>query len=66
MKLQGRQDLNLQPAVLETAALPIELRPYALRYSDFSHYQPLGRNGEIGCSVAGGHPRVENKNSRIG
>ena len=25
---QGRQDLNLQPAVLETAALPIELRPY--------------------------------------
>src|SRR5947199_9824407 len=25
--LQGRQDLNLQPAVLETAALPIELHP---------------------------------------
>jgi hypothetical protein len=25
---QGRQDLNLQPAVLETAALPVELRPY--------------------------------------
>ena len=25
--MQGRQDLNLQPAVLETAALPIELRP---------------------------------------
>ena len=24
---QGRQDLNLQPAVLETAALPIELHP---------------------------------------
>src|SRR5690349_18404421 len=24
---QGRQDLNLQPAVLETAALPVELRP---------------------------------------
>ena len=23
----GRQDSNLQPAVLETAALPIELRP---------------------------------------
>jgi hypothetical protein len=27
--LQGRQDLNLQPAVLETAALPVELRPFA-------------------------------------
>ena len=25
---QGRQDLNLQPPVLETGALPIELRPY--------------------------------------
>src|SRR4051794_26411824 len=24
---QGRQDLNLQPPVLETGALPIELRP---------------------------------------
>src|SRR5277367_2092110 len=27
---QGRQDLNLQPAVLETAALPVELRPFAV------------------------------------
>ena len=27
MLVQGRQDLNLQPAVLETAALPVELRP---------------------------------------
>ena len=26
---QGRQDLNLQPPVLETGTLPIELRPYA-------------------------------------
>lgn len=26
---QGRQDLNLQPAVLETAALPFELRPFS-------------------------------------
>jgi hypothetical protein len=25
--LQGRQDSNLQPTVLETATLPIELRP---------------------------------------
>ena len=29
---QGRQDLNLQPAVLETAALPVELRPFAERH----------------------------------
>jgi len=28
-KWQGRQDLNLQPTVLETVALPIELRPSA-------------------------------------
>src|SRR5687768_7139148 len=27
---QGRQDLNLQPAVLETAALPVELRPFGV------------------------------------
>ena len=27
---QGRQDSNLQPPVLETGALPVELRPYAL------------------------------------
>ena len=26
---QGRQDSNLQPPVLETGALPIELRPWA-------------------------------------
>src|SRR5262245_45608637 len=26
--LQGRQDSNLQPPVLETGALPVELRPY--------------------------------------
>jgi hypothetical protein len=40
--LQGRQDLNLQPAVLETAALPVELRPFAgwqanLPVSGFTH-----------------------------
>ena len=29
---QGRQDLNLQPAVLETAALPVELRPFGMTY----------------------------------
>src|SRR6185312_12369091 len=27
LQWQGRQDLNLQPAVLETAALPVELHP---------------------------------------
>ena len=31
LPLQGRQDLNLQPPVLETGALPIELRPSAIR-----------------------------------
>ena len=29
---QGRQDSNLQPTVLETATLPIELRPSARKY----------------------------------
>ena len=28
LSLQGRQDSNLQPPVLETGALPIELRPW--------------------------------------
>src|SRR4051794_2625925 len=31
---QGRQDSNLQPPVLETGALPVELRPLAVRGSD--------------------------------
>ena len=31
--VQARQDLNLQPPVLETGALPIELRAYEGRYS---------------------------------
>ena len=30
-RLQGRQDSNLQPPVLETGALPVELRPSAFR-----------------------------------
>ena len=29
---QGRQDLNSRHAVLETAALPTELRPYNILY----------------------------------
>src|SRR5207249_7350795 len=31
---QGRQDSNLQPPVLETGALPVELRPSAVRGTD--------------------------------
>ena len=27
--MHGREDLNPQPTVLETVALPVELRPYA-------------------------------------
>jgi hypothetical protein len=34
--LQGRRDLNPQPLVLETSALPIELRPSANRYHSTS------------------------------
>src|SRR6478736_1085310 len=38
---QGRQDLNLQPAVLETAALPVELRPF----KDGTAGRPSSRSG---------------------
>jgi hypothetical protein len=31
IELQGGQDSNLQPAVLETAALPIEPPPFAAK-----------------------------------
>ena len=31
---QGREDSNLQPPVLETGALPVELRPSAVRDND--------------------------------
>ena len=34
---QGRQDSNLQPTVLETATLPIELRPYSTIISSFPY-----------------------------
>jgi hypothetical protein len=30
---QGRRESNPQPAVLETAALPIELLPYSMRFA---------------------------------
>ena len=48
-KWQGRQDLNPQPTVLETVALPIELLPYTMqsqirlyRHSN-RRYIPLSR-----------------------
>ena len=45
--LQGRQELNLQPAVLETAALPIELRPFGPGPVDrpISHQNPSRKSG---------------------
>src|SRR5690606_16700980 len=39
-EVQGRQDSNLQPAVLETAALPIELRPFG-RFPDHPYLPQL-------------------------
>ena len=39
----GRQDSNLQPAVLETAALPIELRPCVRRW--FLLHDSYAKNG---------------------
>jgi hypothetical protein len=39
LNLQGGQDLNLQPAVLETAALPIEPPPYERNPSCIRHAQ---------------------------
>lgn len=38
-KWQGRQDSNPQPAVLETAALPIELLPCANLYSAVERFK---------------------------
>ena len=39
---QGRQDSNLQPPVLETGALPVELRPSASSHSTRVRRRPLG------------------------
>src|ERR671936_519269 len=39
---QGRQDSNLQPPVLETGALPVELRPSARRHCIGVQRRPLG------------------------
>ena len=39
-KRQGVQDLNPQPTVLETVALPIELTPYKIRI--IAHAKSLG------------------------
>ena len=46
---QGRQDLNLQPAVLETAALPVELRPFAVGRTD---PPPTRSNPVLGACTA--------------
>jgi hypothetical protein len=45
---QGRQDSNLQPPVLETGALPIELRPWAPRI----------------VALPSGHPRLMTETER--
>ncbi len=42
LNTQGRQDSNLQPPVLETGALPIELRPYC---GAGYPYSPEARSG---------------------
>ena len=39
---QGRQDSNLEPPVLETGALPVELRPSARRHCTGGRRRPLG------------------------
>ena len=39
---QGRQDSNLQPPVLETGALPVELRPSARGHCTGVRRRPLG------------------------
>jgi hypothetical protein len=41
-RLQGRQDSNLEPPVLETGALPVELRPSATRHCTGVRRKPLG------------------------
>ena len=40
--IQGRQDSNLEPPVLETGALPIELRPSARGHCTGVRRRPLG------------------------
>src|SRR5690348_9539489 len=64
--MQGRQDLNLQPAVLETAALPVELHPSAGRGADPGRPGPRatgkctapGGAGSPGCPTPRGRPRT--------
>jgi hypothetical protein len=65
---QGRQDLNLQPAVLETAALPVELRPFAgwqanLRLRGFT-LAPLLRIASL-CIVVGAHNSARSPPARF-
>ncbi|EDX23055.1 hypothetical protein SSAG_02846 [Streptomyces sp. Mg1] len=64
---QGRRDSNPQPLVLETSALPIELRPFA--FPNLPHpgeCTECSRSGAIGggqrqVSVRGPGPEVEQK-----
>lgn len=42
---QGKRDLNPQPAVLETAALPIELLPFVVTMD--SRYMPKGMEQRV-------------------
>ena len=41
---QGRRESNPQPAVLETAALPIELHPYGKSYWAASLFRDAARD----------------------
>jgi hypothetical protein len=55
---QGRQDLNLQPAVLETAALPVVLWSYPRTIRDSCDAVPMpfmqkGRGPSAGVTVSG-------------
>src|SRR5258705_5469625 len=73
---QGRQDLNLQPAVLETAALPVELRPFAVGRPTCAYLpgltrrarSPFGTRRTDGQRAAMGKPRgpsVHRRGSQI-
>lgn len=45
--VQGREESNLQPAELETATLPIELRPYESGWLDLNQRHPASEAGTL-------------------
>ena len=49
---QGRQDSNLEPPVLETGALPVELRPSARRHCTGVRRSPSERSSPSSRSVS--------------